>query len=227
MAKGAWTYLHLLFSALCYLTCITIVVNGDSSIASLIDETFEHQTQASTGMTTGSWLVLFQAQHCPHCKALEPHFDNLAQDEELKEAGIVLATADINLNRKTVARFGIRGSPTVIFLHKKMVYTYKGKRDYDSLKTFVLGDFDTKSDTYNARAIPPPPSSLQEYTAIFKAIGLELKDAALGKSGSTGYALICMVGIVSILVIMFMGLIASIFLPAKSSTTKSAKKKKA
>ena len=49
MAKGAWTYLHLLFSALCYLTYITIVVNGDSSIASLIDETFEHQTQVGVG----------------------------------------------------------------------------------------------------------------------------------------------------------------------------------
>jgi thiol-disulfide isomerase/thioredoxin len=179
-------------------------------------------------MTTGSWLVLFKAAQCPHCKALEPHFSRLAEDEEIREAGIVLAVADIPLNRKTATRFEIRGSPTVVFLHKKMVYTYKGKRDFDSLKEFVLGGFDATAGThdsrsshpYNARPIPPPVSAIQEYLGILKAIGLELKDAAMGKSGPAGYALICMIGIVSILVIMFLGMIATMFIPAKRSATK-------
>jgi thiol-disulfide isomerase/thioredoxin len=189
-------------------------------------------------MTTGSWLILFQAAHCPHCKALEPHFSRLAHDEGLKDASIVVAIADIALNRKSAARFGIRGSPTILFLHKKLVYTYKGKREYESLKEFVLGGFNVgttgrsgtegssssssshDSHPYNARPIPPPISALQEYIGMMRAIGLELQDSALGKNGPAGYALICMIGIVSILVIMFMGMIVSMFIPAKKSTSK-------
>jgi thiol-disulfide isomerase/thioredoxin len=179
-------------------------------------------------MTTGSWLILFKAAQCPHCKALEPHFSQLAEDEGLRDAGIVLAVADIPLNRKSAARFGIRGSPTVIFLHKKLVYTYKGRRDFESLKEFVLGGFDSgtqgtissnDSHPYNARPIPPPISALQEYMGMIRAIGLELQDSALGKNGPAGYALICMIGIVSILVIMFVGMIVTMFIPAKKGVS--------
>jgi thiol-disulfide isomerase/thioredoxin len=184
-------------------------------------------------MTTGSWLILFKAAQCPHCKALEPHFSRLAEDEELRDASIVVAVADIPLNRKSAARFGIRGSPTVIFLHKKLVYTYKGKRDFESLKEFVLGGFDATSTSvsgtqgssnndshpYNARPIPPPISALQEYMGMIHAIGLELQDSALGKNGSAGYALLCMIGIVSILVIMFVGMIVTMFIPAKKGVS--------
>lgn len=55
-------------------------------VVELTDETFEHQTQASTGMTTGSWFVLFEeddqdggAENCEVCRStIKPVMSSLA-----------------------------------------------------------------------------------------------------------------------------------------------------
>lgn len=36
----------------------TFVSNKESVVRALIDDNFEHLTQASTGATTGDWLIL-------------------------------------------------------------------------------------------------------------------------------------------------------------------------
>jgi len=183
---------------------------------------------------------------------LQPHFDKLADDEEVSENGIVLALQDVPTSRKTSNRFEVRyvffensyfhntsffilirstfdrGFPTLIYLHKGHVYTYKGKREYDSIKAFLMGGFEQNNidNIYRKRPIPPPPSLLEEAMTVAKAIGHELKDAAMGKSGTAGYAMIALITITLIIMIMFIVFLAMFFIPATSATSTHATKKK-
>lgn len=59
-------------------------------------------------MTTGSWFILFKAEQCAHCKRVLPELKQLAEDPEVTDAGIVLATIDVPSNRRTSVRFGVR-----------------------------------------------------------------------------------------------------------------------
>ena len=200
--------LSLLFTLLFFIT--TTIDQIKAEVVNLNDTTFEHQTQASTGMTTGSWLVFFKAQRCPHCNKLMPQYEKLSSDEELLEKGIVLAAMDVKDCPHVMNRFMIRGFPTLIYLHKKQLYEYNGKRDYESLKEFVLSGF----ESVEAKSIPPPPSVLGSYLKLFKAICLELRDAAMGKAGATGYAILALVGS---LLFIFGSIIAMFFMPAKKT----------
>ncbi len=47
-------------------------------VKELNDNTFEHQTQAATGATTGDWFVLFVKDECPECELLRARWEALA-----------------------------------------------------------------------------------------------------------------------------------------------------
>ena len=179
-------------------------------LVALDDQTFEHQTQASTGMTTGSWLLFFKAQNCPHCKKLHPEYERMAEDEELMERGIVLGTVDAMESPGTANRFMIRGFPTLIYLHKKKMYKYRGKSDFDSIKEFITSGF----DAMEGEDIPTPPSKIEAYLKTFKAIGLELADAAMGKSGPAGYAILVFL---TMLTGMLAFILSMFFMPSKKT----------
>jgi thiol-disulfide isomerase/thioredoxin len=206
---------RLLLSSLILTILLTLFQKSNGEIVPLNDATFEHQTQASTGMTTGSWLLFFKATRCPHCQKLEPEYERLSHDEELMEQGVVLGTINIMESPKTANRFMIRGFPTLIYLHKKKLYRYSGKRDYESIKEFINA-VGMKEEGGRVQIIgeeiPPPPSQWQSWVKMTKAVGLELYDAALGKSGKAGYAILAMVGM---LMTMFVGIFAMCFMPAK------------
>ncbi len=44
-----------------------------------LDATFEHDTQAASGATTGDWLVMFFTGWCPHCTALAPMWEDVGE----------------------------------------------------------------------------------------------------------------------------------------------------
>ena len=88
--------------------CLFLISLCRAEVVELTDATFEHETQASTGMTTGSWFVFFKAARCRHCEHVAPQVETLSQDEELKELGIVFASVDVPNNRAISTRFGIR-----------------------------------------------------------------------------------------------------------------------
>ena len=201
-----------LFGFLTYLLATTLTLTSASPIVTLTDANFEHQTQASTGMTTGSWFVLFHSNSCPHCKAIMEDFHRLAEDEQVQEAGIVLSSINVYEHKQTSTRFMIRGFPTLIFLHKHSMYQYKGPRDYDHLKDFILSGY----NSIDPMSIPLPPSKFDQYKQLLKAIGLELKDSALGNQGYVGYAILSMV---LMLVGIFVYIVLLLFvMPAKSNS---------
>ena len=188
------------------LALVITAVSGQ--IVNLDDRTFEHQTQASSGMTTGSWLLFFKSNRCPHCKKLEPEYYKLSQDEQLTEQGIVLANVNVMESPRTASRFMIRGFPTLVYIHKHRLYRYNGKRDYEAIKEFLVNGI----QAMEGEEIPPTPSQFKFVLKTIKAVGLELYDAALGKSGLVGYAIIGMVGM---LMAIFIGIIGMFFMPAK------------
>jgi thiol-disulfide isomerase/thioredoxin len=145
--------------------------------------------KASTGMTTGSWFVLFKAEQCAHCKKLKPEFERLSQDESILEKGIVFATMDVPTNRLTSARFNVAGFPVLFYLHKGKVYKYKGQRMFDPLKTFLLETVDTLEGT----AIPEPISGMTVMFRELQSTGKELYASMTGEHGMVGLAILAMV----------------------------------
>ena len=204
--SGRWFYVFFLFL---FGFMVKGGVNGE--VVDLIDDNFEHETQASTGMTTGSWWVLFKADRCGHCQALMPHFEKLSVDAEDLFPSVVFATVDVPSNRGTTVRFGIRGFPTLIFLHQHKLYRYFGKRTTEGMTQFIQSVMDGTT-TEEGEPIPSPPTAWEQTVKIAKAAGLELYDAAMGKSGTVGYAII---GMLVILLLIFGGILSLFFLPAR------------
>eukprot|EP00931_Biecheleriopsis_adriatica_P047788 TRINITY_DN27575_c0_g2_i1.p1 TRINITY_DN27575_c0_g2~~TRINITY_DN27575_c0_g2_i1.p1 ORF type:complete len:161 (+),score=35.05 TRINITY_DN27575_c0_g2_i1:92-574(+) len=98
----------------------------------LTDETFEHLTQASTGMTTGSWVVLFRAKTCETCDAFEEVLENA--EEELRESYVLPAVVHQEDSPGLWKRFRIGEVPTVLLLAKHKLYRF-GQDNLDVLNS--------------------------------------------------------------------------------------------
>ncbi|EGD75764.1 hypothetical protein PTSG_07882 [Salpingoeca rosetta] len=96
--------------------------DSTSNVVVLTDETFEHDTQISSGATTGDWFIKFYAPWCGFCKAIAPVWDELA--DKVKESNVNIAKVDCTKNRLTCERFGVRGYPSLFFFHNGQIYKY-------------------------------------------------------------------------------------------------------
>lgn len=122
-------------------------VNTD--VVELTQHNFEHLTQATTGATTGDWLIKFYAPWCTHCKSLEPIFEQVAY--ELR--GVVnVARVDCITNKDLGLRFDIRGFPTVLLLSKGRMYHFKEERLAENFIEFARGTH----KLHEGEAIPLP-----------------------------------------------------------------------
>ena len=128
----------------------------ESDVVVLESSTFEHETQAVTGATTGDWFVKFYAPWCGHCKKLAPIWDELAAD---LKGEVNVAKVDVTENRKLGQRFEIKGFPSLKFLSHGTMYSYSGPRDKDSLMKYALGGYkDTAGEP-----CPGEPSIVTEF----------------------------------------------------------------
>ncbi|EER18508.1 protein disulfide isomerase, putative [Perkinsus marinus ATCC 50983] len=129
-----------------------------SKLRILTDETFEHDTQASTGSTTGPWFVMFYAPWCGHCQRLLPTWEDLA-DEMYGQVNV--AAVDITANTEVGSRFTIKRLPTLYMINDGKVYRYGGQRTLEALSEFA-----SSPEVYIAQAaetmdVPQPPSGLK------------------------------------------------------------------
>lgn len=138
------------------LTCVMLIGAAFASdIIVLTTDDFEHQTQASTGSTTGDWLIKFYAPWCGHCKHMLPAYETLAT--ELR--GVInVAKVDVTANRDIGRRFNISGFPTLRFLKHGMTYEYEGPRTVEDMKSFALEGYKT-SRSYKT---PEPKGYMDE-----------------------------------------------------------------
>jgi len=194
---------------------------ANAEVVSLTDETFEHQTQASTGATTGSWLLLFSVPNCASCDTLKPILEELGTDEELYENGIVLGSVDCSENSGVCLRFSTTKLPVLMYLHKKNLYRYPRDEEFGSfpptlkdLKSFVLTDYAQRAE---AELVPNPPSVYDEF---MKPIQLVYENSPMA-----GYAIFGMAAMMGFtILILIVTLIGSLMGKSKTSNSGSDKK---
>jgi len=139
------------------------------NVIELTSSNFEHLTQASTGQTTGKWIIKFYAPWCGHCQMLEPKWNELSTTMSINYAdeGVLVARIDASKHRDVGTRFGIKGFPTLIYLAERKMYLYKGGRDVDSLVDFVTKGYKTAE----GKDVPPMPTFydkfMKEVTKLF------------------------------------------------------------
>lgn len=212
---------------------LSLLQHSLAAVIDLTDSTFEHQTQSSTGQTTGKWLVKFYAPWCGHCKTLAPIWKELDQrlQEENAQDGIVIAKVDCTKETQVANRFQVQSYPTLKYFADRKMYNYKGARNADALYDFVTEGYKSAlQDT-----IPPPPSVLdvkmKEFRMKFDSLAqnnkhlkflLEDFDHIITFRKNAACALLVMGAFIGF---MF-GIIVSLLMGMGSTDTKAKKKKK-
>ncbi len=114
-------------------------------IIQLTDDNFEYLVQASSGQTSGKWLVNFSSSQCGHCAKLAPHWSKLAEEMTLNrpEDGVLIGNVNIRENPKLVQRFGITAMPTILFFADRGMYEYDSHRPrlVEDFVTFATGGY--------------------------------------------------------------------------------------
>jgi len=218
-----------------FISCIalTLLPHSLAKVIDLTDATFEHQTQSSTGQTTGKWFVKFYAPWCGHCKTLAPIWEEL--DERLQENnpqdGIIVAKVDATQATQVAGRFQIRSYPTLKYFADRKMYTYDGARNIDALYAFVTEGYKSASDD----AIPAAPSvfevKMREFRQKFEAYTQDnehLKHLFEDFDHITNFrknaAILLM--IMGAIIGFMLGVIVTLLMGINSTETKGTKKKK-
>jgi thioredoxin domain-containing protein 5 len=133
-----------------------LALETKGKVLELDSSTFEVETQASTGMTSGSWFVLFYAPWCGFCTSTLPLWDQLATMWAIHATNMAKVNCDDNGG--LCRRFEVTRYPTAILFHKKKMYKYESARDPETIKTWLVEVVPTLA----GEEIPAPPTWTSE-----------------------------------------------------------------
>ncbi len=140
---------------------LALIAGSSAEVVQLTVQNFEHLTQATTGATTGDWLIKFYAPWCGHCRKMEPTYERVA---ELLHGEVNVARVDVPANRELGTRFDVKGFPTIKFLSKGKVYDYAGRRTAEDLVEFAKGGYQIQQP----KEIMPALGMFGEILIVFK-----------------------------------------------------------
>jgi len=156
----------------------------------LDDDSFEHLTQASSGATTGDWLVAF---YTDRCKEILPMMETLGVRIQGKTN---VAKVNAAANYDLVDRFNIKTCPEVILFKSGKMYRYTlNLHDAASLKNFVNGFY----KNVKAETVPVPGTTFDHLTEnIADAIQsqIEGENGQLILAGGVGASVLLLVIVV-------------------------------
>jgi len=140
-------------------------------VRELTDDNFEHDTQATTGSTTGDWFVEFYAPWCGHCRTLAPTWRQLSVSLRDERIPVTLAAMDATVHTRTAKRFDIRGFPSLRLLSRGRVYDYTGARTLEAMQSWLESraweskapDATGQPQQAQGRPIPPEVSALDAW----------------------------------------------------------------
>nr|XP_022308564.1 uncharacterized protein LOC111114518 isoform X2 [Crassostrea virginica] len=149
------------------------------TLQTLDDTSFEHLTQASTGATTGDWLVIFYRESCQE------------QLPALEGAGVLIkqktnvAKVKIDDSPETVKRFQIRTCPTTYLFHHSKMYAYISQTSSDVYRVKSLVSFAT-SWYKNVKGVKVPsiPTAFDKLTEFIADSLKENFDVQIPKGGN-------------------------------------------
>lgn len=172
-----------------------LLANSSSNVAKLTDASFEHDTQATTGSTTGHWLVVFHDNTRTKVQEAMDLLTTPRENEdgmevsladELLEAGVVVGTMNYHTNPKTVQRLEIPGPPHAVLLAKGKLYHYSPQDEAEhqqpwdaaSLKEFSISGYTRQTPS----TIPPLPSWWEDHVNS-KSLGEHASVVLVGLMG--------------------------------------------
>jgi len=135
----------------------------ETPVPELNDQTFEHLTQASTGATTGDWLILFANSERPDC--MKPRLADISTVAARLRRRKNVATICTASNPKTAKRFGFspeKHCSQILFFHRTELYHYDDEEvQPKKMLNFVL-------DGYKLAEAKPVPKPYDETSAELK-----------------------------------------------------------
>lgn len=189
-----------------------LVTNIVSPIHPLGDNTFEHETQASTGATTGDWMVMFTKAGCDTCNHMRATIEAVAASLRGRK-NVAIVDRDLD-GGQTTRRFGVKDFPSFILFRLGRLYRFDlPLTDAATLIAFASDGFRNA----HAENIPHPKTpfdDLVEQCADWLRENPSIVNAAM-------YASIVLLAVI---VIAAAGFFKSS--PAKSSKKHESKKKK-
>jgi hypothetical protein len=150
----------LLIAASLLASSLAVPLQYQGIVTKLSDAEFEHQTQASTGQTTGSWLVYFyETGERIVIQGEQPREDYWAANN------VVIGVMNAKLTKETVERFKLQGKiPALIYIHRGKYYEFEGEKTWERVVQMI----ENPEDVFQAREVPPPMSEFARFLKTMK-----------------------------------------------------------
>jgi hypothetical protein len=159
----------------------------------LIDRTFEHETQASSGRTTGHWLVLFTRDGKDNDITRDTHTDTNTRAglsdrarlalsslrDELLDFGVVAASVDVEESPETADRFRliVKRTPAIVLLRDGKAYAreVRDADDAETLARFATTTFAEETQIARETEVPKELTYIQrKFARVTHALAMEI-----------------------------------------------------
>jgi protein disulfide-isomerase-like protein len=141
------------------LSSVAILANNNNQVHGLDDggytstmdiESYTFKTENSVAIINASvfdtvvyeisspWLIAFTAPWCGHCKSLAPKLGAAARH---LQGTVAVGKVDATAEQALMARFPVKGYPTIFFIQDTSVYVYSGVRSEEALIQFAQSGY--------------------------------------------------------------------------------------
>eukprot|EP01135_Chromosphaera_perkinsii_P010754 Nk52_evm33s2209 gene=Nk52_evmTU33s2209 len=178
---------------------------SDASGASVVEELDESDIFNKIGH--GEWLIDFYAPWCPHCRTLEPIFEDFAKSHA-KELGIQVGKVNVAVHSSLSGRFQVSGLPTIYHIKDGEYRLYSGQRAKEAFLSFIKEK--KWKDTDPLAWWRSPSSIIPQLFGYFHVFAYFLQDSFIFLKKLTGYgdsAVAIGFGLCAVLFAAFIGLI--------------------